>query len=61
MGVPELLPYEGSWIVSRRDTGEVVGEFFSRQQVEMFNPTRVVIEGAGRYLARLNSEIKAAQ
>ena len=61
MGVPELLPHEGSWVVSRRDTGEVVGEFFSRQQVEAFSPDRVIIEGAGRYLARLNSEIKAAQ
>lgn len=52
--IPELRPWEGSWIVSRRDTGEVVGEFFSRQHVAMFNPDRVIIETAGAYLARLN-------
>jgi hypothetical protein len=57
--IPELNDGSGSWIVSRRDTGEVVGEFFARQHVEMFNPDKVTIETARRYLERVNAEIKA--
>ncbi len=55
--IPELDHYSGSWIVSRKDTGEVVGEFFDRKTVERFNPELVTIETAYQYLCRINRQI----
>ncbi len=59
VAIPTLTDGSGSWIVSRRDTGEVVGEFFTRQNVEAFNLDRVIIETARQYLERINAAIKA--
>jgi hypothetical protein len=52
-----MLPrdrWSSSWIVTRRETGEVLGEFFSASLVEKFNPERVTIETAHQYLCRIN-------
>ena len=58
MPIPELEPHCGSWVVTRRDTGEVIGEFFHRPNVEKCNPDRVTIETALQYLVRINRGIK---
>lgn len=57
--LPALEHYCGSWIVTRR-TGEVIGEFFDRRNVERFNPATCLIETAAQYLGRVNAEIRAA-
>lgn len=49
----------GSWVVSRRSTGEVIGEFFDRRNVDSFNPATCIVETAGEYLSRINREIAA--
>jgi hypothetical protein len=49
-----------SWIVTRKATGEVIGEFFTRRAVDRFNPDRCLIETAHEYLARLNRAIKGS-
>ena len=56
--IPPLERHCGSWVVTVRDTGEVVGEFFDRRNVERFNPAKVVIETAYQYLVRLNKTIR---
>jgi hypothetical protein len=55
--IPELEPRCGSWIVSLRDTEEVIGEFFDRRTVERFDPERCVVETALQYLGRINVAI----
>ena len=50
--------YSGSWIITRRKTGEVIGEFFNKKEVERFDPKTCLIETAGQYLGRLNRDIK---
>ena len=55
MAIPALEPHCGSWIVTRKADGQVVGEFFERRSVERFNPENVIIETAAQYLGRLNS------
>ena len=52
--IPPLEWHCGSWVITRRDTGEVIGEFFERRNVERFNPARVTIQTAAQYLAGLN-------
>ena len=61
MPIPELEPHCGSWIVCLRDTGEVIGEFFHRPNIEKFNPDRVTIETTLQYLVRINREIGLLQ
>lgn len=50
-----------SWIITRKATGEVIGEFFDKRTVNKFNPEKCLIETAHEYLCRLNSEIKAGK
>lgn len=57
--VPPLEPWCGSWVVTRRADGEVIGEFFDRRTVEAFNPETCLIETTAQYLGRVNREIKA--
>lgn len=52
--IPDLEPYCGSWVVSRIESGEVVGEFYDRWIVEMIDPERFFVETAAQYLVRLN-------
>lgn len=52
--IPQLEHYCGSWIVSRKETGEVIGEFFNAASLFRFNPEKVIIETANQYLCRLN-------
>lgn len=51
-------PRSNSWIVTRRATGEVIGEFWDRRNVERFNPETCVIETAAEYLMRLNESLR---
>ena len=46
-----------SWILTRKETGEVIGEFDSRKDVARFDPSKVLVETAGEYLGRINAEI----
>ncbi len=57
--IPALEAHCGSWVVSRKDTGEVVGEFWERRTVERFSADKVNIETAAQYLNRLNREIQS--
>ncbi|MDR8920512.1 hypothetical protein [Burkholderia multivorans] len=52
--IPELEPICGSWVVSRKADGEVIGEFFERRNVEAFDPEKVLVETALQYLIRIN-------
>ncbi len=52
--MPELEHHSGSWIVVRRATGEVIGEFFDKRSLEKFNPKTVEIMTAAKYLSGLN-------
>lgn len=47
-----------SWVVTRRDTGAVVGEFYDARVVAKFNPERVTIETAHEYLSRISNPIR---
>ncbi len=49
----------GSWVVTRRSDGHVIGEFFDRKNVNKFDPKKVRIETAAEYLGRINAAIKA--
>ena len=60
MSVPLLEPGCGSWVITRKATGEVIGEFFDRRNVERFNPETCLIETAMQYLGRINREIQEA-
>lgn len=57
--IPALEPHCGSWIVTRRDTGEVVGEFYARASVERFDPAKVTVQTAAQYLGALNQQLLA--
>lgn len=57
LAVPDLPPHCGSWIVTRRSSGEVIGEFYDRANVAHFNPATCLIETADRYLGRINGKI----
>ncbi|MDU8350993.1 hypothetical protein RYA05_03680 [Pseudomonas syringae pv. actinidiae] len=59
--VPDLEHHCGSWIATRKASGEVIGEFFSRSNVERFNPETVLVETTATYLGRLNATIKEQQ
>lgn len=46
-----------SWIITRRSTGEVIGEFYDYRNVARFNPEKVLIETALEHLQRINKQI----
>lgn len=52
--IPPLERHCGSWVVSRRDTGEVAFETFDRSVLERLDPAKAIIETAAQYLNRLN-------
>lgn len=52
--IPPLEHHCNSWVVTRKATGEVIGEFYNRRNVERFNPDKVTIQTATQYLASLN-------
>ena len=58
--IPPLEPHCGSWVVTRRDTGEAIGEFYTRANVARFDPAKVVVQTAAQYLGALNARIRAA-
>ena len=55
MRVPPLDRWSGSWVVTRRSDGKVIGEFYDRRNVERFNSTKVVVETAHQYLVRVRA------
>lgn len=58
--VPELKHGCNSWVATRKGTGEVIGEFFVRTNVEKFNPETVLVETTADYLYRYNAEVRRA-
>lgn len=48
-----------SWVITRKSTGEVIGEFYNWKNVLKFDPSKCLIETATNYLCRINKEIKA--
>ena len=59
--IPKLEQGCGSWVVTRKATGEVIGEFFDASSVAKFNPEKVVIETFHQYLCRINRQIKSGE
>ncbi len=57
--IPELEHGSGSWVATRKSTGEVIGEFYVRDNVEKFNPRTVLVETILQYLVRINAAVKA--
>ena len=47
-----------SWIITKKETGELIGEFYNWALVERFNPAKVLVETAYEYLTRINKQIK---
>jgi hypothetical protein len=57
--IPRLEPQRsGSWVLTRKATGEVIGEIFKPCELLFFNPHKVLIETTLMYLSRINQEIK---
>ena len=57
MDLPPLKHWESGWVVTRRDTGAVVGEFNRDSKlIHRFNPDKVNVETVGAYLARVSSK-----
>jgi hypothetical protein len=57
---PPPLPYgNGSWIVKRRATGEVIGEFFNPDNVRKFNGATCEAIPIGEHLASLSQRGRA--
>lgn len=54
--IPPLEPHCGSWMVTRRATGEVIGEFTNRREVARFNPAVCLVETTAQYLGRINRQ-----
>lgn len=51
----------GSWVVSRKSDNSVIGEFFDPKSLRVFDPRKVRIETAKKYLVRLNRDIKSGK
>jgi hypothetical protein len=58
ISIPELDHFSGSWVVTRKVDGSVIGEFYERGNVEKFNSETCVVETRYQYLCRINREIK---
>lgn len=58
MHIPELDHYSGSWVVSRKKDGSVIGEFYDLENVKKFNTETCNVETALQYLQRINCETK---
>lgn len=56
---PDLPHGCGSWIVTRRDTGDAVLETFSRKVAESVNLGPYRVESALAYLQRVNAMVRA--
>ncbi|MFC8688188.1 hypothetical protein [Brevibacillus porteri] len=54
--VPERDHFSGSWIVTRKTDGSVIGEFYDLKNVEKFNPDTCQVETAYQYLCRINNK-----
>lgn len=52
--IPNLPHHCNSWVVTRKADDEVIGEFYNRENIERFNPEKVIIETADVYLCGLN-------
>ena len=54
--IPDLEHGCGSWIVVRKN-GEVIGEFYDRQNVAKFNPATCIVFTAMQWLCAVNHAI----
>lgn len=54
MSAPGLPHGCGSWIVTRRDTGEAVAELWTRGAADKVNPERYQVHTALDYLVSIN-------
>lgn len=52
--IPKLEAHCNSWIVTRKSDGKIIGEFWVRKSVELFNPDLVIIKTAAQHLADIN-------
>ena len=52
--IPILEHYCNSWIVTRKSTNVVIGEFYNINNVSKFDPEKCLIETSAQYLAKLN-------
>jgi hypothetical protein len=52
---PQLPHFNGSWIVKRRATGEVIGEFFNPDNVRKFNGAICEAIPIAQHLASLST------
>ena len=50
-----------SWVITRKTTGEVIGEFFDRRNVDKFDPAKCLIETAHEYLCQINAALLRAR
>jgi len=56
---PSLSDGSGSWIVTRKDTGEAVRELWTKSAADKVNLTKYKVQTARAYLEGLNRTIKA--
>lgn len=54
MNIPELEDHCNSWIVTRKETGDVVFETSNRAILYMLDPEKALIKTAAQHLADLN-------
>lgn len=51
--IPTLEHHCNSWVVIRKDDGQVIGEFTQRSSLVRFNADRVEIKTTAKYLGSL--------
>jgi hypothetical protein len=56
--IPDSPVSCNSWVLTRIETGEVLGEVYDPRLVDRVNPERVRVETAYAYLVRVNREIR---
>ena len=59
--VPPLRPWEGSWIVRDRETGDHVAERYDPAQVAALNTDKYEAVPAGQALAEFNARVKSGE
>lgn len=56
--IPKLDHFSGSWVVTRKADGSVIGEFYNSDNVRLFNLNTCRIETTLQYLNRINRETR---
>tara|TARA_B100000497_G_C7267449_1_gene188012 strand:+ start:112 stop:321 length:210 start_codon:yes stop_codon:yes gene_type:complete len=58
MNIPKLEPWCNSWIISCKDTGEVLFETYSIDVVNRISQTRCIVKTAYQHLTDLNKTLR---